>query len=158
MKEPILSQILLALLLFFTPIQGLITAIIVVTLLNTFTGIIKTVKLYSIKAISPQRLLDCFTKIFIYIMCVVCIFPLDYYLLNEFLIKWFSMDYFFTKLCTILVCTMELKSIKENVELILNVDFWSLIKNILNKGKDISKDIKDIKNGGDDNYNNYPQN
>jgi hypothetical protein len=51
----------------------------------------------------------------------------------------------FTKLVAILLIFIELVSIKENIELALKVDIWKMLKNLLNRAKEVKSDINQIK-------------
>lgn len=81
----------------------------------------------------------------LYEICVLFLFLMDKYLLNEFVKHAFGFDYMFTKICAILLMFIELVSIKENVEEAFNIDVWKMLKKVLNRAKEIKTDINDIK-------------
>ena len=81
----------------------------------------------------------------LYEVCVLFLFLMDKYLLNEFVKHAFGFDYMFTKICAILLMFIELVSIKENVEEAFNIDVWKMLKKVLNRAKEIKTDINDIK-------------
>jgi hypothetical protein len=133
-----------ALLLFFTPILGLLISIGVVIALDTLTGVVKTVKKKGWKEFSSKKLGDVIGKMLLYQLCVLLLFPLDYYLLNEFITTWFSIQYMFTKVCAIVLIFVELVSIRENLEEAFGINFWDMIKKQLQRGKEIKKDLDEI--------------
>lgn len=81
----------------------------------------------------------------LYELCVLFLFLMDKFLLNEFIKHAFGFEYMFTKICAILLMFIELVSIKENIEEAFKVDIWLMIKKVLNRAKEIKTDINDIK-------------
>ena len=81
----------------------------------------------------------------LYELCVLFLFLMDKYLLNEFVKHAFGFDFMFTKICAILLMFIELVSIKENIEEAFKIDIWAMLKKVLNRAKEIKTDINDIK-------------
>lgn len=81
----------------------------------------------------------------LYELCVLFLFLMDKFLLNEFIKHAFGFDFMFTKICAILLMFIELVSIKENIEEAFKVDIWLMLKKVLNRAKEIKTDINDIK-------------
>ena len=71
---------------------------------------------------------------------------IDYYVLNEFVIRTFGIDFMFTKICAIMLIFVELVSIKENIEETFGVDLWKLLKKSFNRAKEIKADVNEITN------------
>lgn len=143
MKTYVLN-LLAGLLLFFAPIQGLLLTVGVAILLDTLTGIYKSVKIKGWRSIKSRKLSDIIGKMFLYEMCVVALYPIDYYLLNELTLHIVSIEFFATKLTCVLLIFIELVSIKENIEKARNIDIWAMLKNILKRTKEIKDDVDDI--------------
>ena len=141
----ILNYIFTSLFLFFIPIQGLVISVGIVIMLDTVTGVYKSVKSKGWKHVSSRKLSNIISKMLLYEICILCLFPIDFYLLNEFAIQWFSIPFIFTKTCAILLIFVELVSIKENIEIAHNIKLWELVKKILNRAKEIKTDIDEIK-------------
>lgn len=80
----------------------------------------------------------------LYEICILLLFVIDKYVLNEFIKHAFGFDYMFTKICAILLIFIELVSIKENVEESFKIDIWKLLKNLFNRAKEIKSDIDEI--------------
>ena len=80
----------------------------------------------------------------LYEVCILFLFVIDKFLLNEFISKWFGFTYMFTKICAILLIFIELVSIKENVEETFNVDIWKLLKRAFLRAKEVKDNIDDI--------------
>jgi hypothetical protein len=133
------------LLLFFTPIQGLVIAVGLIVMLDTFTGVFKSIKLRGWSSIRSRTLSNIISKMLLYEMCILLLFPIDKFLLNDILIQLISVNYFATKLTCIVIILIEGTSIKENVEEALKIKIWSILKKILSRAKEVKHDIDEIK-------------
>ena len=140
-----LQYIIASILLLFTPIHGLLIAVASAIMLDTFTGIFKSIKLNGWKSVRSRKLSNIVSKMLLYEVCVLFLFLMDKYLLNEFVKHAFGFDYMFTKICAILLMFIELVSIKENIEDAFNVDIWKMLKKLLNRAKEIKTDINELK-------------
>ena len=129
----------------FVPIYGILVAVGMAIILDTFTGIFKSVKLKGWKSIRSRNLSNIVSKMLLYEVCIVFLFIIDKYLLNEFVQHAFGFEFMFTKICAIVLIFIELVSIKENVEESFNIDIWALLKNLLNRAKEVRSDINEIK-------------
>lgn len=81
----------------------------------------------------------------LYEVCVLFLFLMDKYLLNEFIVRSFGIDFMFTKICAIVLIFIELVSIKENIEDAFKIEIWAMIKKLLNRAKEFKSDIDEIK-------------
>lgn len=133
------------LLLFFTPIQGLVIAVGLIVMLDTFTGVFKSVKLRGWSSIRSRTLSNIISKMLLYEMCIILLFPIDKFLLNDLLLELISVNYFATKLTCIVIILIEGTSIKENVEEAMNIKIWKILKKILSRAKEVKHDIDEIK-------------
>jgi hypothetical protein len=132
-------------LLFFTPIYGLLMAVGMAIFLDTFTGIFKSVKLHGWRSIRSRKLSHIVSKMLLYQITILLLFVIDNFLLNEFVEIHFTIKFMFTKLVAILLIFIELVSIKENIEEALKVDIWKMLKNFLNRAKEIKDDTDHLK-------------
>jgi hypothetical protein len=133
------------LILFFAPIQGLLIAVAFGIFLDTFTGIFKSVKLNGWRSIRSRTLSNIVSKMLLYQITILLLYVIDKFLLNEFIKLHFTIEFMFTKLVAILLIFIELVSIKENVEAALKIDIWKMLKNLLNRAKEVKTDINQIK-------------
>jgi len=140
-----LQYILASIVLLFAPIYGLLIAVAAAIILDTFTGIFKSIKLDGFKSIRSRKLSNIVSKMLLYEVCILLLFLIDKFLLNEFIIKSFGIEFMFTKICTILLIFIELVSIKENIEDAFKIEIWLMIKKVLSRAKEIKSDIDDIK-------------
>lgn len=140
-----IQYLIASVLLLFTPIYGLLIAVGAAIILDTFTGIFKSIKLNGWKSVRSRKLSNIVSKMLLYEVCVLLLFLMDKFLLNEFIKHAFGFDFMFTKICAILLMFIELVSIKENIEEAFKIDIWKMLKNLLNRAKEIKTDINDIK-------------
>lgn len=126
------------------PIQGILVAVGAAIILDTFTGIFKSVKTNGWRSIKSRKLSQIVSKMLLYEICVVFLFIIDKFILNEFIFKWLSIDYMFTKICAILLIFIELVSIKENIEAAYNIKIWELVKKAFLRAKEVKDNIEDI--------------
>jgi hypothetical protein len=139
-------QLLTALLLFFAPIQQLVMVVGLVILCDTFTGIYKSVKLDGWKSIRSRKLSNIISKMVLYEVSIIILFPIDKFLLNELLLNIVSVQFFSTKVACVLLILVELTSIKENIEEALKIDIWKTLKNFIKRAKEVSNNYDEIKN------------
>ena len=141
-----LTKFVPGLLLFFAPIQGLVISVGIVVMLDTFTGIFRSIKLGGWKSIRSRRLSNIISKMLLYELCIILLFAIDYLLLNELILNLVSIQFFSTKITCVCIILVELTSIKENIEGALKIDLWKTIKNTMRRAREVSNNIDDIKN------------
>jgi len=139
-----LNYFLTSLILFYTPVNGLLIGVGIAIIFDTFTGVFKSIKTKGIASIRSRILSNIISKMALYELCIISLFAIDYYVLNEFVIRSFGIDFMFTKICAIMLIFVELVSIKENVEETFNVDLWKLLKKSFNRAKEIKTDVDEI--------------
>lgn len=139
------NYILTGLVLFFAPIQGLLIAVGISIFLDTFTGVFKSIKINGWISIRSRKLSNVISKMLLYQLTIIMLYIIDKFLLNEFVTQHFTIQFMFTKLVAILLIFIELVSIKENIEAALKIDVWKMLKNLLNRAKEIKEDIDLIK-------------
>ena len=137
--------LLASFLLLFVPIYGLLIAVGTAIILDTFTGVFKSIKLYGWRSVKSRKLSNIVSKMMLYEICILLLFVMDKFVLNEFVKHAFGFEFMFTKICAILLMFIELVSVKENVEEAFKIDIWKMVKSALNRAKDIRADIKEIK-------------
>ena len=141
-----INYIITSLLLLFVPIYGLLISVGAAIALDTFTGIFKSVKLDGWKSIRSRKLSNVISKMALYEICILLLFVMDKFVLNEFIKHAFGFDFMFTKVCAIMLIFVELVSIKENVEATFKIDIWALLKRSFNRAKEIKSNINEITN------------
>lgn len=135
---------LASILLMFAPIHGLLVAVGTAIILDTVTGVFKSIKLKGWKSISSRRLSQIISKMMLYEICILLLFVIDKFVLNEFVSHAFGFQFMFTKICAILLMFIELVSVKENIEAAYKINIWKTLKSALMRAKEVSEDIKEI--------------
>jgi hypothetical protein len=133
-------------LLLFVPIYGLLISVGAAILLDTFTGIFKSIKLEGWCSIRSRKLSNVISKMALYEVCILLLFVIDKFVLNEFIKHAFGFDFMFTKICAIVLIFIELVSIKENIEATFKIDIWKLLKDLFNRAKEIKSSVNEITN------------
>jgi hypothetical protein len=135
-----------SLILLFVPIYGLLISVGAAIVLDTFTGIFKSVKLEGWCSIRSRKLSNVISKMALYEICILLLFVIDNFVLNEFIKSAFGFDFMFTKICAIVLIFIELVSIKENIEETFKIDIWQLLKRAFARAKEIKSNINEITN------------
>lgn len=130
--------------MFFAPITGLMIAVGSAILLDTVFGIYRSVKIRGWYFVTSRRLSEIISKMLLYQMCIICLYIIDFFVLSEFFQKWFSISFFATKMCAILLIFIEGVSIKENFESATGLDVWGLVKKALGRAKEVKTSVTDI--------------
>lgn len=140
-----LQYTLASILLLFVPIYGLLVAVGTAIILDTFTGVFKSIKIHGWKSVKSRKLSNIVSKMMLYEICILLLFVMDKFVLNEFVKHAFGFEFMFTKICAILLMFIELVSVKENIEEAFKIDIWAMLKKALNRAKDINSDINTLK-------------
>jgi hypothetical protein len=141
-----INYIFASFILFFVPIYGLLISVGAAIVLDTVTGVYKSIRLEGFKSIRSRKLSNVISKMALYEVCIILLFVIDKYVLNEFVKHAFGFEFMFTKICAILLIFTELVSIKENIEETFKIDIWKLLKSTFNRAKEIKSDINEITN------------
>jgi hypothetical protein len=139
-----INYIFASFILFFVPIYGLLISVGAAIVLDTVTGVYKSIRLEGWRSIRSRKLSNVISKMALYEVCIILLFVIDKYVLNEFVKHAFGFEFMFTKICAILLIFTELVSIKENIEETFKIDIWKLLKGTFNRAKEIKSDINEI--------------
>ena len=137
-----IQSLLLSMVTFFLPVQGILIAVGVAIMADTITGVHKARK--TGQPLISKRFRQVASKMAVYEAAVVLFWLMDHYLLSEFFQLWFSVEYFFTKIIALVLIFTEVVSIKENIEEAHNIDIFNLIRRAAKGGKAIKNDINEI--------------
>lgn len=139
--QELISYILSGLLLFISPLIGLLLSVGLAIIFDTLTGIAKSVKEGGWQAFSSKKLSNIISKLIIYPSAVIATYIIDKFLLDEFLKMWFQIDFMSTKLVTLILIFIEATSIKENFEAIYKIDIFKKLKNTLKRSKELKDEL-----------------
>jgi hypothetical protein len=128
---------------FFLPISGILFLIGFAIVVDTLTGIWKAKKL-KIK-ITSRKLSAIVSKLFLYEVAVIGFYLIDYWILNDIILVFFSIPLMLTKILSLVLVSIECISISENYEAVRGINIWSSLKNLLQRSKEIKQDLNEIK-------------
>ncbi|WP_169336031.1 phage holin family protein [Flavobacterium rivuli] len=127
---------------FLIPVQGILIAVGAAIAIHTVTGIYKSVRLR--QSFISRRFADVILKMFVYELVILMLFSIDYFLLSEFFCLWFSVNYFFTKACAMVLIFTEMVSIKENIEQAHGINILKQLREALKRTKDLKDYVFDL--------------
>jgi hypothetical protein len=128
---------------FFLPISGILFLIGFAIVIDTLTGIWKAKKL-KIK-ITSRKLSAIISKLLLYEVAVIGFYLIDYWILNDIIMKFFSIPLMLTKILSLVFVSIEVVSISENYEAVRGINIWSAFKQLLQRSKEIKNDIDGVR-------------
>jgi len=132
---------------FFLPISGIIFLIGFAILLDTLTGLWKAKKLKI--PITSRKLSAVVSKLFLYEVAVIGFYLIDYFILNDIILKFFSVPLMLTKILSLILVSIECISINENYISIRGISIWDSMKNLFARAKEIKTDLNEIRHNKD---------
>tara|TARA_R110000796_G_scaffold174222_1_gene291163 strand:+ start:1033 stop:1455 length:423 start_codon:yes stop_codon:yes gene_type:complete len=135
------SSLFASLMLFFAPIKGIILVVAAVTIIDTLFGMWKANKLG--EEITSKLFRHGFVpKLLSYIALTMLVYSSDVFIINELTKSVVSIDFISTKLTSLVLISIEVKSMDESFIKVKGYSFIEKFKQILNKFKDIKKELK----------------
>ena len=136
-------QLLAVISAFFLPITGILFLIGFAIVVDTLTGIWKSKKLGL--PITSRKLSAIISKLMLYEVAVIGFYLIDKFILNDIILQFFSVPLMLTKILSLVLCSIEVISISENYKAVKGIDIWSAFKNLLQRSKEIKKDIDGVR-------------
>ena len=127
---------------FFLPIYGILILIFFCIVFDTITGIWKAKKTKT--KVTSRRLSAIISKILLYETTVMLFYLMDYYLLNDIVMTFFSIELLTTKILALVLVSVEIVSINENYKAVKGIDLWASLKNLFARAKEVTSDFKNI--------------
>jgi multisubunit Na+/H+ antiporter MnhG subunit len=127
---------------FFMPICGILVLIGAAVSLDTITGIWKARK--TNQKVTSRKLSAIISKILLYEATVILFYLMDYFLINDIVITFFSIELLTTKILSLVLVSIEIVSINENYKAVKGIDLWASLKNLLSRAKEVTQDFKNI--------------
>lgn len=127
---------------FFMPIWGLLFLIGFAIVLDTITGIWKSRK--NKVPFSSRALSAIASKLALYEITIILFYLIDYFILNDIIIKFFSIDLLLTKIVALILVSIEVISINENYKAVRGLDLWDSAKRLFNRVKEIKNNTDEI--------------
>lgn len=128
---------------FISPIAGVLLAVGLFILLDMIIAYWR-VKATKQKWTSKKMRLGLVPKFISYQLSVIIFFVMDKFILNDFVKYFIQYEFLFTKVIALTFIFIELKSIDENWAVVKGKGLFASLKEMLNVGKSIKDDIKNI--------------
>lgn len=127
---------------FFMPISGILILIGVSVIVDTITGVWKSKKLGT--PITSRKLSAVISKILLYEVTVMLFYLIDYFIINDIVLTFFSVELMITKILALVLVSIEVISLNENIKAVKGIDIWDSLKNLFARAKEVTQDFKDI--------------
>ncbi len=127
---------------FFMPISGILILIGVSVIVDTITGVWKSRKMKA--PITSRKLSAVISKILLYEVTVMLFYLIDYFIINDIVLTFFSVELLITKILALVLVSIEVISLNENIKAVKGIDLWTSLKNLFSRAKEVTQDFKDI--------------
>lgn len=132
---------------FFMPIYGLMFLIGFSIFVDTVTGIWKAKKLK--QPVTSRKLSTVISKMLLYEITVILFYLIDYFILNDIVLTFFSVPLMLTKMLSLVLVSIEVVSINENYKAVKGIDLWISAKNLITRAKELKNDADKIRHNDD---------
>jgi hypothetical protein len=132
---------------FFLPISGILFLVGFAILVDTLTGLWKAKKLKI--PITSRKLSAVISKLFLYELAVIGFYLIDFWILNDIVKQFFSVELMLTKILALVLVSIEVMSINENYFSIRQISIWQGMKSLFARAKEIKTDINGIRSNQD---------
>ena len=141
------TQLLTVIGAFFLPISGILFLIGFAIVVDTITGIWKAKKLGI--PITSRKLSTIISKMMLYEVAVIGFYLIDFWILNDIILKFFSVPLMLTKILSLILVSIEVMSINENYKAVKGIDIWQGMKNLFARAKEIKTDLNGLRHNED---------
>lgn len=132
---------------FLMPISGLLFLVGFVIVLDTITGIWKSIK-HKVP-VTSRGLSAIASKMLLYQVTVILFYMIDQFILNNIILQFFSVELLLTKILALILVSIEVMSINENYKAVKGLDLWQAMKNLFARAKEIKKEVDEIRHNED---------
>lgn len=139
----VLHSVLMALLVFLNPIAGVILTVISFVFIDTCFAYWR-VKRAGTKWTSRKLRVGLVNKCITYISLIILFFLMDKFILNSLFINLVKIDYFMTKLLSLVFIFIEFTSIDESYTIVKGKSIFISVKELIGKANDIKNDLKNF--------------
>jgi hypothetical protein len=128
---------------FFLPISGILGLLFTLILADTATGIWKAK--HQKQEITSRKLSAIVSKLLLYELTVIMFYLIDFYILNDIILTFFSVPLMLTKVLALVLASIEIMSINENFKAVKSIDLFQSAKLLLTRAIDVKNDINKLK-------------
>jgi len=132
---------------FLMPISGLLFLVGFVIMLDTITGVWKSIK-HKVP-ITSRGLSAIISKMLLYEVTVILFYMIDKFILNNIILQFFSVELLLTKVLSLILVSIEVMSINENYKAVKGLDLWQAMKNLFARAKEIKQQVNEIRHNED---------
>jgi hypothetical protein len=128
---------------FFLPISGILGLLFALILSDTATGIWKAKHLK--EKITSRKLSTIISKLLLYELCVILFYLIDYFILNDIILTFFSVPLMLTKVLALVLASIEIMSISENWRVVKGVNLYQSAKLLFSRAKEVKDELNKLK-------------
>jgi hypothetical protein len=128
---------------FFIPISGILGLLFALILADTVTGIWKAK--HQKHEITSRKFSAIVSKLLLYELTVILFYLIDFYILNDIILTFFSVPLMLTKVLALVLASIEIMSINENYKVVKGIDIWQSAKLLFARAKEVKNNINKIK-------------
>jgi hypothetical protein len=85
----------------------------------------------------------------LYEITVILFYLIDYFILNDIVLTFFSVPLMLTKMLSLVLVSIEVVSINENYKAVKGIDLWVSAKNLITRAKELKDDANEIRHNND---------
>jgi hypothetical protein len=85
----------------------------------------------------------------LYEITVILFYLIDYFILNDIVLTFFSVPLMLTKMLSLVLVSIEVVSINENYKAVKGLDLWISAKNLITRAKELKNDADEIRHNQD---------
>ena len=128
---------------FFLPITGILGLLFALILADTETGIWKAK--HQKHEITSRKFSAIVSKLLLYELTVILFYLIDYFILNQIILTFFSVPLMLTKVLALVLASIEIMSINENYKVVKGIDLWQSAKLLFARAKEVKDNINKLK-------------
>ena len=97
------------------------------------------------KEITSRKLSAIISKLLLYELTVILFYLIDFYILNDIILTFFSVPLMLTKVLALVLASIEIMSINENYKVVKGIDLWQSAKLLFARAKEVKDNINKLK-------------
>jgi Zn-dependent protease with chaperone function len=137
------TRVIMIITAFLAPISGILITVGIAIFADTILGIWKAKKL-GVK-VTSRRLSAIASKMFLYQATVILFFLVDWFILNDIILTFFSVPLMLTKIVAVTLISIEVFSMDESWTAVKGKSLFTSFKELVARAKDIKEDIDPLK-------------
>ena len=139
----VLQPVILTILTFLAPIYGIVLTVIFFVFFDTFIAYWR-VKKTGVNWTSKKLRIGLVPKCLTYVSLIVAFFLMDKFILNDVIKHLVNIEYFTTKVLSLIFIYIEFTSIDESYKIVKGKSLLTSFKELINKANDIKNDFKNF--------------